>query len=254
MDKKPTRLDKTTPVFNNTKSIRIDQWITIVENNLDLGRVENEVKVKACLNFLRGSAFEMCKKAISKSTSWTEFKKQLLKTFLPVNHYQNIRTTLMELKQTGAYESFAEEFNSLAAQVSDMNEEILLTIFLKGVNPKLRLEIETKEIKYLDEAMDYAARLDQLLCDSSSEEEEISNRREEGKHYRDVKNKPKTDLEEVECFTCGKFGHKSNTCFKRFERTEGKSAKSEDKEQHVKNKKSSLQVSFKDKENKKEDQ
>ena len=216
-----------------------------MENNFDLDKVEDDVKVKACMPFLRGSAFEKCKKAIAKVTPWVDFKKELLKSFLHVNHYQNIRTKLMELKQTGSYERFVEEFNSLSAQVSDMNEEILFTIFLKGVNPKLRLEIETKEIRTLDDAMDYAARLDSVPRDNSNRNEKGPYRGVNPKNPKYGDYKTNLDLKNKRCYTCGKVGHLSKTCFKKG--SENKTAmRPNDSKWVEKSKKANFSVSFKD--------
>ena len=61
-DRRSRRLDKSTPIFGKEQGVRIDNWLIVVENNFSLDRVEEDIKIMACLPYLRGSAFEMCRK------------------------------------------------------------------------------------------------------------------------------------------------------------------------------------------------
>ena len=76
-ERKTRRLDKSTPVFGKDMSIKIDQWLILVENNFKIDNVSPNMKVNVCLPFLRGSAFETCKKAVLANWSWEKFKKEL---------------------------------------------------------------------------------------------------------------------------------------------------------------------------------
>ena len=202
---KPRRLDAKTPVFGKDRSITIDQWMTVVENNFDIDKIGEDNKVKVCLPYLRGSAFEMCKKAITAKTGWDTFKKKLLRHFLPVYHLEKIRQKLLELKQTGSYDDFVEEFQNLSSQVPDMPEEILFSIFVKGINKATRLEIETKEIKNLEDAMDFASRLEYTKGEKSN----VSDK----KRFFSSGNANKSPNKTITCYTCGKKGHSSKGCY-----------------------------------------
>ena len=204
IDGKTYKLDNSIPVFNNNNKedgVKINDWLFIVESNMELLEVPEERKVLLVTPLLRGVAFQMAKQSYLESRQWNEFKADLLKTFMPVNHERTTRTRLLQLKQTDSFSKYSKEFLYLVNQLPNLKEEDKLACFLQGLRQRTRTEIELREIRTWSEAYRIAATIE-LVRDETSNNNTV-------KHNNLEINKKLTNML---CHKCKKPGHIARNC------------------------------------------
>jgi hypothetical protein len=127
-----------------------------------------------------------------------------------------IKITIMNLKQEDSYESYIAKFQELAVE-SSFREEDLLVMFINGLKPKTKFEVQTKEPKTLNEAYKIASRYEQVLKKAKGTEEKRQ-RVNYVKTWNSSRNQPKKQYNKQfkprnqNCRKCGKQGHYANEC------------------------------------------
>ena len=206
-DNKPLKIDPNTPVFGKTK-IDIEYWIFTFENVCIVGNVPYDKYIRLAINYTHGLSLTMVRSAIINELIWTQLKNALLKSHTPPEKKRNLNIKLLNLRQDGSFQKFAEEFRLLAARLNT-DEEDMLDLFSSAVNKKTRDFFAVSRPQTFDEAFELAARING---------EELTT------HSVNTVQKQKN----VQCHHCKKTGHIEKDCWKK--KVSGNSFIGKDKE------------------------
>jgi len=96
-------------------------------------------------------------------TDWVTFKIAFLSYFQPVEIKRIARAKLNSIIQKGSISSYCNHFMDLLNKLggnTEMELQQQLFLFRKGINPHIRVYVDLKEPKNLDEAMRFAQRFE----------------------------------------------------------------------------------------------
>ena len=157
-DVRGAKLPNTTPIFGGENNkMNVNDWLFIIENQLVLSQVPKNIWCNALTPFVRKTAFEMLKKHIQTGGSYDSFKKNLINTFLPVNHERTVRSQLLNLRHTESFDKYSKTFQYLSSQLSSMSEEDKLVCFVNGLRQHTRIEVELRKPNTLEMAINIAS-------------------------------------------------------------------------------------------------
>ena len=178
------------PSFNGEHNNFIaTQWIYKVEQFFIVAETEEEDKVNiAALSFeknamqwfvhLRDSLINKTLEEQRIIKEWLEFKKEFLKYFQPVEVSRLSRAKINDIKQTGTAAAYCNIFTQLLNNMGgseSMDLQNQLFLFRKGLYKSIRMYVDLKEPKSLDEAMRLAQRFEAEEYVSKSEERTYGN-------------------------------------------------------------------------------
>ena len=174
-DGKGYRLDANTPVYRGRKDENVEQWITIVLNNLRAAGVPKNKSLYVITNYLTEGALSSLIKyqrdTPRAQRSHIEFFKILLERDNNVIRKNVIKNKLMNLRQTGAFDEYLYKFQELANE-SEMREEDLLLMFSNGLKQRNKFEVMVREPKTLAEAYAIASKFEQCIDRGSNNQDE----------------------------------------------------------------------------------
>lgn len=89
---------------------------------------------------------------------WLYFCHAISKEFTPVNAIREARDLLSKLQQDGTVRSYISQFRLLCMRIPDISDDEMLDKFLRGLDPKIRLECELREVDSVESAAHVAER------------------------------------------------------------------------------------------------
>ena len=200
-----------TPTFGKEKSMKIADWIFIIENTVRLLNIPKKDILCAVSTYLRGTAFQMAKRYIlNRNTDWDAFCNELTQTFQPIDHERITRTKFLNLKHTDNFQKFSREFQYLATQIKGMSEEDKLACFIQALKTNTKTEVILRQPARLEDAIRIAS-----VIELAREE----NNKVIKTNYINVKNKFSLSNKKLRnpnliCSICNKNGHTSQYCRK----------------------------------------
>jgi hypothetical protein len=215
---KSYKLDANTPIFTSKPGENILDWLFVIENNLQLANVPAPMHIVAVSSYLKGTAMQMLKAFRKRGqTDWLLFKKDLLRTFRPVDHERIIRTKLLNLKQTDNFDKFSNDFLYWANQIPEMSEADKLACFMQGLRPLTKVELVIKEVKTINEAILLATAIEHARSEGNNNNSvtKVNYSTTKSKYNNTSSNKyskasSKTDSNF--CYICKSKGHFSSNC------------------------------------------
>lgn len=108
------------------------------------GQVREEVKMQYASTYLSGMALAWYRETQGTYKSWAQMSLSLQRTFLPPNWESDCREHLMSIRQTGTVRAYTERFQELLLNVPSISKEEKIAIYVKGLKPKLKLEVRLK--------------------------------------------------------------------------------------------------------------
>ncbi|KAK3030119.1 hypothetical protein RJ639_038868 [Escallonia herrerae] len=83
--------------------------------------------------------------------TWDIFKRELKSQFFPENAAFNARKALLECKHTGWVREYCQAFSALMLDISDMSA--VDRLFMEGLKPRARTELNRRRVNNLNEAI-----------------------------------------------------------------------------------------------------
>lgn len=144
-------------------------WLFQYEQCARLYNLTEAEKVDYAATYLEGAAATWWRSVALASDrsrtprpTWDSFKAQLITLFKPVNASKVARDQLAELKQTGAVFRYNTDFNRLVLEAGNVSAAEQLHRYIRGLKPKIRVEVELADPQTVHAAMEKAQRIDTI--------------------------------------------------------------------------------------------
>ncbi len=161
--------------------------------------------------------------------TWQQFTTDIQNMFRNANATRIARDKLDDLRQTGSVSLYNEKFLNLLIDIGDeMEQKERLHRYTKGLKQKQQIQVVTSEVKTLQEAMEVAGKIDNVLwsvnySQRNSDKQFTAMEIDSIKHTPDAKSKPRPKLQisreiylqrrkDGLCLQCGKAGHRIAQC------------------------------------------
>ncbi len=151
-------------------------WLFQFEQYARLLNMTDEQKVDYAAVQLEGpaatwwrSVVVVCERTNTPKPIWPAFKQQLITLFKPVDSAKVARDQLADLKQTGSVSKYNAEFMQLVLEAGNVDANEQLHRYVRGLKPKIRVEIELSDPRAVHEAMEKAQRIDTITWHAHKE-------------------------------------------------------------------------------------
>ena len=85
--------------------------------------------------------------------TWEKFKNQLLATLKPADVQRGLRSELKSVKLASNFEDNMMKFQTIANKIDKIDEFELVWFFLESLDPRVRAELESKNVETLDDVI-----------------------------------------------------------------------------------------------------
>ena len=164
--------------------------------------------------------------------TWAAVETMFNAEFLPQNYVNRLRTRLYNLRQNTSVAAYSATFRQIILNLPAMDQGLLVHLYLQGLKPQTRLEVELCAPETLNEAEVQALRVDDIMFAKTNRptfpgKPNFPNVPRPGKpngnplNNLDAKKKPLPKLTDAErrrlsalgaCFKCQQVGHMANAC------------------------------------------
>jgi len=216
----------------DTRGVVLENWLFEMNNYLSLFQVTSDQnKIDLATSYLSGSAIQWWQGlGEGKPTTWQAFQEALNYQFKPVDSYELARKRIHFLHQTKSVRAFLDEFQRLRLVIGDrMTDEEAKWRFLFGLKPKIRAEVESKDIPDFNSVVVSALRVDGRQWEANRDDrwrspDNIGITQDNGPTPMEVNavdsktgtNNPSRNFQrmkrDLKCFRCQGVGHTSNVC------------------------------------------
>jgi hypothetical protein len=167
---RPVSIKPATPrSYSGDKGGDPEVWLFQYEQCARLYNLTDAQKVDHAATYLEGAAATWWRSVALASDrsgtprpTWDSFKAQLITLFKPVNASKVARDHLAELKQTGAVFRYNTDFNRLVLEAGNVSADEQLHRYIRGLKPKIRVEVELADPQTVHTAMEKAQRIDTI--------------------------------------------------------------------------------------------
>ncbi|RNA09691.1 hypothetical protein BpHYR1_012109, partial [Brachionus plicatilis] len=195
-----------------------DEWIYLVETEARTQGIIRSRLIDCVAKLLRGNALQMLRNMQKRdeSVTWEKFKNQLLATLKPADVQRGLRS---ELKNN------IMKFQTIANKIDKIDEFELVWFFLEALDPRVRAELESKNVETLNDAKrharvftkglsNFSKPTDSFMKPSINGKEFVSKfRGQKFDHNGKEKFRSQNELKKnLICFGCKKTGHKISQC------------------------------------------
>lgn len=160
----------TPPTYNGVGNDKVHDWLDELTEYYDVTGVTDPLaQVKGAKVLLRGNARAWSRRTdtttASASIAWDHFKTLIIRRFGSPNKTFMARDKLYGLKQTKSATNYIYEFEKLQAQIETLSEEEAITLFIRGLKPKLQEHFAgNPELRMdLSKMMEIAESLDNVI-------------------------------------------------------------------------------------------
>jgi Retrotransposon gag protein len=141
---KPSAPEKFTGV-----AIKWETWVEQVELHMDLYRIPRADAIYrlAIAGQFIGDQASQWARLLGEISGWTELKERMRDYYDMPNKNKNSRDNLYRLRQVGSVKEYTFRFNSLILQVDSMSEEEQRFMYVRGLKPNIKMEIEKERVR-----------------------------------------------------------------------------------------------------------
>lgn len=163
------RIKPQSPELFTGNRTKVDQFITQLRRYLllaDLDSIDPIRQVEYAAQYFTGEAlvwFETIQKSDTPIGSLNELEIKLRGHFLPYGIEKVARTKLRHLKQTGTVAGYSTLFMQTVIHVPSMHVDDQIDSFVEGLNSNIYKEVVLKDLKTLQEVMDFAVFVESRL-------------------------------------------------------------------------------------------
>jgi hypothetical protein len=198
---------------------KVDDWIRDVDRYLNYYETNNKHSIMYTAMLLTGQAqswWNHLEKTNQTPTKWKTMIEEIYQRFRPINEERAATERIYNLKQYAKVDDYISAFNDLVTRIPDITDAEAFRLFMRGLKPEIRNEMEKRYIK---------ENLTRLQREAHSYDGLIQSQR--FGHY----NRPKQEMFQkkppfkksfqqiqtdsrpnIECFKCGKKGHMMKDC------------------------------------------
>jgi hypothetical protein len=144
-------------------------WIFQFEQYANLARVSNEQYTILAGTYLEKTAATWWQGIVTERNllnqplpTWDVFKTLLVANFQPINAAKVARDRLAELRQIGSVDKYNADFRRLILEAGNVSPTEQLDRYVRGLKPKVRMEVELSSPVDLAIAMAQAQRVDNI--------------------------------------------------------------------------------------------
>jgi Retrotransposon gag protein len=125
-------------------STKLETWIEQVELHMDpyrTPRTDNIYRLAVARQFL-GDQPRQWARLQGEISGWTELKERMRIYYEVPNKNKKSRDNLYRLRQVGSVKEYTLRFNSLILQIDSMSEDEQSFMYVRGLKPNVKMEIE----------------------------------------------------------------------------------------------------------------
>jgi len=158
--------------FYGKRNEDLPAWIFQAEEQLAMLNVtEDDLKIRIAGCALREAAktwyYSVRSETLPETeriTTWDSFKTAMREQFSPINPIKIARDQLAELRQTGGVREYTSKFRQLCTIISpEISEWEKFDRYVRGLKPRVRREVELRDISTFVEAVKLAEKVDNNL-------------------------------------------------------------------------------------------
>ncbi|CAF0929231.1 unnamed protein product [Brachionus calyciflorus] len=216
--------------FRYIERDKVDEWIYLVEVEARYQGISHDNLFDGVTKLLRGMALQMLRNLQKNGEyiSWERFKSCLTATLKPSYVQWQLRSELKSIKISSNLEDDVMKFQATANKIENMPEFELVWLFLEALSPRVKAELESKNVETLNEAIRLAKLYNKGLGNFASPTLVNYARQKTEKRYLKNGNSPKYKTGYVNgdnvnhqtesrdrgliCFRCKKPGHRIAQC------------------------------------------
>lgn len=206
----------------------LEDYIRVLNISLD-----SNAAVVLAASYLDGPARQWWSYAKDSVSTFSEFRSQILKRFVPVDEAQEARFMLQRLHQKGSAKEYTDRFNATILPLRNSNPDDLIFAYLNGLKEQVRQHVRAARPRTLEDAMELAVSLDRDLWQSHQHRHMFQPARtyyRPASRYQPAPASEATPMElgaiatgrpvgkvdnrqrQLVCWRCGKPGHKMASC------------------------------------------
>lgn len=158
--------------FSGALNTNVDTWLFSIEQYCSVtGVLDDASRIGVASSYFKELAatwwYNRCEIERNPPATWADFKTLLKQNFQPIAAARTARANLRYLKQgTKSVNEYAQSFFKQIHAISDMSEADKLHNFLNGLNATIYEEVDRRDPKNLQEAMNYAQATELRLRNS----------------------------------------------------------------------------------------
>lgn len=146
--------------FDNTKrGYTVEDFLFQLDLFFQLSHTADADKVAFTGTRLSGNPLVWFRTHNPVHMDYDDFVEELLAEFLPLNAVRDARDALASIKQEGTVRSYLSRFRFLCARIPNLSEDEKLDRFMRGLDKRLRLECELRDVDSVDAAARLAERV-----------------------------------------------------------------------------------------------
>ncbi|RNA32671.1 hypothetical protein BpHYR1_022133, partial [Brachionus plicatilis] len=151
------KVDDIPKLYGNDRD-KVDEWIYLVETEARTQGIIRSRLIDCVTKLPRGNALQMLRNMQKRdeSITWEKFKNQLLATLKPADVQRGLRSELKSIKLTSNFEDNIMKFQTIANKIDKKDEFELVWFFLEALDPRVRAELESKNVETLNDAIRHA--------------------------------------------------------------------------------------------------
>ena len=212
------------------------RWLYDFDNYATFHTLRYQQRVALVPFYLSGSAatwWAARRAADEIPLTWNGITDIFKEEFLSKNYVNRLRTKLYNLKQTTSVAAYSIAFRQLLLNLPAMADDLVLHLYIQGLKPATRLEVEMKEPVDLNTAEVQALRVDDIRFNTGQRDTCPTQPPYQGKNpqfslvptqninTQRPSNNPLPKLTDAErarlrslgaCFKCRQTGHLANQC------------------------------------------
>ena len=116
------QMNNTQNTFSGNKNENVNDWLSIVEDNMKIANVPQDDYVLVASTYLRQNALQFYQSIRNTNPDWAEYREQFKEYFLPPNYQQILYDKLSNLKCKESIQDYIRDFNYTVNQIEDLPE------------------------------------------------------------------------------------------------------------------------------------
>ena len=173
------KLDNSTPTFSGKTSEKLEEWLFVINTNMEIANIPDDKKVLVATAYLKDSALQTLIRVRNspEGKNWIKFQELLKELYVSRFAKDLLRRELSELKQgsTRSIEPYLKRFNTLCSGLPLLTSVDKLYFFQVGLNASYMFEVMRSNVRTLDEAIDITLKFDHCQTRSAEQPHQQAN-------------------------------------------------------------------------------